>query len=356
MFSNLGEWQSFFTQQGMKSWARRLIFSTNETESWLKAAVATAHGPSKRLWTEYWIGMGLFLAMLGNAIHFASTGKLLPFDRYNPVDTDSRYGIAGVGYNPKFSAPDIPLKDENGDNLTIDLVGQADTVFRFALEPVSAVTSRENVLLRAARTQLEGETFSGQKVEGLAQRAAVLAQDVALPIGGGPVSQILRQKVPATEAFIPASERKIGVAGQAVQATGVNLRSIRQDLDLYQQYREIASTLVPDDLKDLWEKYQDIPDGDRLDWLRRNVDTATYARILRIDKGVKPARDELRKANPTLDVFLIETRRVNKALTKEGEAALRKRRGLPVSPPYSEPFRLPPLNPADFGQRLVPTR
>ena len=339
LYSNLGVWQSVFAQPAMRELTRNLFFSTNETESWIRSAVSTVHGPSKRLWMEHWAGLGIFLAGLASVIHFATTRKPLPVDRFNPVVKDDR-GLLPINYNPKFLAPDIPIKDANGDNLTVDLVGQADTIFRFALDPLAALQARENVLLRAITTQATGKPFGGGRLEGAKERGIQAAYELAAPIGLGAVLQAVRQKVPAAEDIIPPSERRIGAAGQAIQATGINLRSVRRDVELLNQYNELKEKLLPATLKDAWEKYQDIPGRDRAAYLKSAQGRGRASSIRLFERRLDRERRRFRRQNPLLDSYMVEIGRVSEPVTQEGRNALRLRRrnlGISVGNPAPSP-------------------
>jgi len=345
MYSNLPVWQSVFQQPAMREITRQLIFSTNESESWIRGALMTVKGPSKRVWLEHWAGLFIFMSALANIIHFATTGKPLPVDRYNPV-TRQESGIP-VGYNYRFLAPDIPLKDENGENLTVDLMGQADTLLHWLLDPAGALQARENVLPRAAMTQITGRAYGGTPLRGPEERAIQAGYDVLLPIGMGAVAQAARQVIPGAGGVVPVSERRIGPSGQLVQATGVNLRSTRRDIELLTKYDRLADTLVPANLKNAWAEYKAVPSVDRATWLK----TSPYRFTLTaFEDRVARAREDFRRKNPLLDAYLVELGRVSKPLTLAGQEALRKRRGqLPQS-------ALPrvPTAPSPVGQQGQP--
>ena len=80
MFSTLADWQVAIKHPHVRTFFRHLMFSPNETESWLRVFVHGVKGPHASLFREYWGGYFLFLALVGNVINYASTGKVLPFE------------------------------------------------------------------------------------------------------------------------------------------------------------------------------------------------------------------------------------------------------------------------------------
>ena len=220
-FSTLGEFQTVINQlpKGYGDFLRRVIFSTNETESLFRSAFSAVKGPHKRLWLEYYAGTLGFLALTAELTHKASTGEWLPTDRLNPTE---RGGPLGVQYNRDFLAPDIPLKGRGGTQLSIDLMGQLDTVFR-VLDPKAFVDGRLAVPVRAALTQYtDGNEFTGP-LDTPGKRLRQLGTDLGLPIGLGN--------------FVGQSEVRLGEAGSRLQATGVNVRA-ETNPDLRQRLAE----------------------------------------------------------------------------------------------------------------------
>lgn len=227
MFSALGEWQTIFNQPAMREFSRSLLFSSNETEGWIRQAVSTVKGQNKRLWQEYAVGMMLFLAASANAVNILSTGEPLPLASYSPVSLDNPYSPlpGGVAYNTRFMSPQLPWDGAQGQPLFLDLVGQADTFMRWALDPIGALGSRVNVLPRAIMNQLQSEDFFGRPVEGIGGRARQAVADIFTPIGLGNVGEILRGVLPEAEGPLPIGETEVGRGGLAVQALGLNVRA-----------------------------------------------------------------------------------------------------------------------------------
>ena len=247
MFSTLGNYQSIIQNPFVKEVSRGLIFSTNETESLLRGAASSVVGPNKRLWAEYWAGAFLGLAATANLVHYAATGEWLPAERYNPIEKTKYGGVGGLGYNPKFLAPDVGLKGRGGTKVSLDLVGQLDTVFRL-LDPKSFVEARENVLPRAIVNQWKGEDFFGDPLDSPGKRLGQFASDVIEPIGVGQIRGALGIGG-------PGGEPRLGPTGQLIQGAGVNLRA-----ETTPQLRQRLAEAVG---KDDW-KLVDSVDKDRL--------------------------------------------------------------------------------------------
>jgi len=246
MFSTLGNFQSVIKNRPLKTILHSLIFSTNETESFIRQAGSVFAGPNKRLWGSYYLGGAVFLAATANLIHLAATGEMLPWDRYNPIDYGDKPGARynklgiGIGYNSNFLQPQIPfLRGRSGSRVDLDLMGQMDTALRM-LDPISFFQARENVLPRALVNQAMGEDFYGRPIDtvgprGVVSRAQQFAQDVFQPIGAGMVAEAARQTVPGVDKIIPENEGRIGPAGSLVQASGLNLggEGTKELLDRY---------------------------------------------------------------------------------------------------------------------------
>jgi hypothetical protein len=219
MFSTLPNWQTIFSSPGMRALTRSLIFSTNEPEALIKQAFSTVQGPNKRLWAENWVGGVLFLGATANVIHYAATGEPLPMDRYKPLTTEG-FGPLPVSYNSGFMSPDVPgIKGRNDTQLTLDLMGQMDTIFR-VLDPQSFVTSRFSTLGRAAINQASGTDFQGRPLDSPKERIAQAVSDLFGPIGLGEVASAVDPT-----GLVPEGESRLGTAGQFIQSAGANLRA-----------------------------------------------------------------------------------------------------------------------------------
>tara|TARA_R110002110_G_scaffold247017_1_gene463345 strand:- start:351 stop:2087 length:1737 start_codon:yes stop_codon:yes gene_type:complete len=230
-FSTLASWQTVVKSPHMKEFLYNVIFSANESESLIRQAVGIVKGPNKRLWAEHHAGMVLGIAMVANIINYSATGKPLPASSYSPIDLGDQYGSLKFGYNGRFMSPAIPgLKSKTGGPVYLDLVGQMDTVFRWAINPVNAVASRLNVIPRAVTNQVVGKTFFGEDLGGLGEpskwpiRAIAAASDVLAPIPVTAGLAAAQSAIPQLEGIVPTGERRLDATGQAIQAIGLNLR------------------------------------------------------------------------------------------------------------------------------------
>jgi hypothetical protein len=228
MFSTLGPWQSWFTHPSTRELAHAMIFSTNESESWIRAATSTVKGPNKKLWQDYSLGMMIFMGMVANTVNFQATGESLPIEAYSPITTNDPYAFLGgmVGYNSKFLSPQVTVAGRGEVPLYLDVVGQADTFFRWLLDPPGALTARYNVLPRAVVNQAQGHDFMGRPIEGLRDRTVQALDDLVLPIGPGYFSDVVREQIPVTQDVLAAREPRLGMLGSMIQSTGLNLRAI----------------------------------------------------------------------------------------------------------------------------------
>ncbi len=228
MFSSLGEWQTVFQQPAMKSLARSLLFSTNETESWMRQGLSLFKGQNKRLWQDYYVGLFLFLAGLANAINILAEGEPLPLEAYSPIKVGDRYAVlpGGISYNTRFLSPKIPwAKGADGRDLYLDVIGQADTFLRWILNAPGALASRLDIIPRAVVNQVSGESYFGEPIVTPTERLKHAAMDVFLPISAGSALGAAREVIPELAETVPPVEPSLGVAGGLLQATGVNIRA-----------------------------------------------------------------------------------------------------------------------------------
>ena len=238
-YSTIPASQSVIQNRMLRETLRRVFFSVGESEGLLRQATNVFHGPNKRFWGKHFIGVYLFLITTAMIIHYASTGEPLPADRYSPISKDN-WGPLPFGYNTKFAAPTLPIKGRGDVELTLDLAGQMDTAFR-VLDPINFLTSRESVPVRAAWNQISGEDFYGAPIDdvgpgGVISRTSQLMHDLFAPIGlGGITGEAARQFIPGVTEIVPRAEDRLGLAGQAIQATGMNVRA-ETTMDLLNRY------------------------------------------------------------------------------------------------------------------------
>jgi hypothetical protein len=236
--------QSAITSRWLTEFLRRLMFSANEAQGIIRQHTGIFHGPYQRFWQENALGHFLFLATTANIIHFASTGKVLPMVRYNPIastDSGEAYGPLPYGYHTSFLSPTSPVPGPAGTQLKLDLVGQMDTVFR-VLDPGGWVGSRESVPINAFLNQKDAKDFYDQPIDrfgpsGVYSRTSQFTQDMILPIGFGESGlQILTQQIPGAEKLVLPHEERIGLYGHLIQGTGMNVRGERLNTALKRLY------------------------------------------------------------------------------------------------------------------------
>ena len=207
----------------------RLFFSLGENEGLLRLFTGAIRGENAAYFRTRWVGIYLGLITLASAIHFASTGKPLPLDRFTPI-SKNKWGPLPVGYNTNFAAPTLPIRGRGDTEITLDLVGQMDTAFRL-LDPKSFLSARTSVPVRAFENQRTGKDFFGAPIDtvgpgGIFSRSAQLAQDLFAPIGPGQAGlEALRSNIEETEGLIQPGEDRLGTTGIGIQASGVNLRA-----------------------------------------------------------------------------------------------------------------------------------
>ena len=220
MFSSQAVWQSILKDPQFRQWSRIALFSPNETEAWLQQALRAVSGENKALWQEYWLGMGITLVVMANAIHMVSTqGKPLPAERYIPFNFDF-----GWGFNNLFLSPNAPFTGLGGAELHIDLLGQADTVLRLISNPQRFVRDRFSTIAGAGTTQVTSTAYGGYKIKGWKDRIAQLAVDLGLPIGAASLAEIIRQSFGLDYIFNP-NEPRIGLFGNLTSGTGLPIHA-----------------------------------------------------------------------------------------------------------------------------------
>ena len=220
--------QSVVQNRFIRETFRRLFFSMGDSEGLLRGALGVLKGSSKKFWITNWVGAYLFLISAANVIHFTSTGKPLPVERYVPLSKDP-FGPLPFGYNRDFASPNLPFTGRSATENMLDVVGQLDTAFR-VLNPASFLSSRSSVPIRAGVNQATGTTFFEDPIDdvgpgGVVSRTAQFLLDMFSPIGVGQGAEaVARQFIPGAERVIPEGEDRIGLTGRLVQATGFNIR------------------------------------------------------------------------------------------------------------------------------------
>lgn len=254
-----------------KSFLKRFMFSVNEQETFHRQMFGMFSGEDKAFWLSRNIGAMLSMYMMAEMIHRATTGESLPKGRLLPIDIDTGrnrvgdlLGAVGVpegianrvypySYANQWLAPDIPVAGRDGDNVSLDMLNQYDTVFRtfdskYQVPVIGSLGSRLGTTPSAIATQIFGEDFRGRKIDqyGIPQRILQGVHDLGLPIGFGQLltglvvrsigdkglptlgtsrSPILAPGTTVADIF-PTEESKLGGTALAIQgATGLNLKA-----------------------------------------------------------------------------------------------------------------------------------
>lgn len=262
LYSVIPESQSVIQNKQARWFLTRFLFSLGENEGLLRSFTGAIAGPNAALFRTRLVGTYLGLMGLASTIHFASTGKPLPLDRFVPVSKD-KFGPLPFGYNTDFASPTLPIKGRGGVDIELDLVMQQDTIFRI-LDPKSFLNARFSVPISTLRNQAEGTDFFGAPIDtvgpgGIFSRTSQLVQDLFAPIGAGQAGlEIFRNNVEESEGLITPGEGRLGTAGLGIQAGGVNLRAERtpelldriraevlRDRGIDESYDEIAANDLP---------------------------------------------------------------------------------------------------------------
>jgi len=247
-YSTIPVSQSSIQWPWLRNFLKMFMFSLGESEGLIKQATKTMSGPDAAYWRKHWIGSYFSLLTTAEVIHWASTGEHLPVERWKPFeavedwDGPSWKTPLPFAYRRDFVSPDIPIKDRTGEQrLTLDLIGQMDTVLRM-LSPADWVNSRRSVPVTAIAHQATGKDFYGRyidtygpslgPIDGLVSRTAVLIHDLGVPIGVGQAgTQLIREALPEkvfgvdVEKLIPQEGGRLGLAGLAIKGTGFLPRS-----------------------------------------------------------------------------------------------------------------------------------
>lgn len=262
LYSVVPESQSVIQNKQARWFLTRFLFSLGENEGLLRSFTGAISGPNAALFRTRLVGTYLGLMTLASTIHFASTGKPLPLDRFVPVSKD-KFGPLPFGYNTDFASPTLPIKGRGGVDIDLDLVMQQDTIFRI-LDPKSFLNARFSVPVSTIRNQVAGTDFFGAPIDtvgpgGIFSRTSQLVQDMFAPIGAGQAGlEIFRNNVEESEGLITPGEGRLGTAGLGIQAGGVNLRAERtpelldrirgevlRDRGIEESYEEITATDLP---------------------------------------------------------------------------------------------------------------
>lgn len=210
-FSSIPNWQSAVRSKTGRDLLKFPFFATGELEGWFRLPFQAPAG---------------FAGIIGSTVIMAEmlqklfTGNWLTLDQLNPYEVrgettglKEKLPIIGKGgFNPTFLRPELPWKGPLGRTLYLDLLGQSDTPFRFALDPEFATTTRLGQFPRlgfdlAAVLHGDAPAF-GEVVEGPADAARFAFQQVS-PI--------------AASGLAGTETGRIGATGAGIQSGGLNI-------------------------------------------------------------------------------------------------------------------------------------
>jgi len=226
MTSSQGSWQSAVKNPNVRQALNTVIFSPNETETWIKAFSRMFKGDYKSLYGKYWMGAYINMAVVGNLINYWSTGEAMSIDMYSPIkmrDENDGWdiGIPGVKYNEHFMSP-IISKARNGLPVKLDLVNQFDTPIHWMTDAQKAIGNRASPLINMARPWASGTTFYGEPLESAMDKFTYNFYS-NLPMSIWQSLKTSENYFPWLENLLPEEETGIGEA-QAIQISGMNVK------------------------------------------------------------------------------------------------------------------------------------
>jgi len=232
-FSSIPNWQSAVKSATGRDLMKFPFFATGELEGWFRIPFQAPAGFAGIIGTT---------VIAAEMLNKAFTGDWLNEDQLNPYDAkgfqelkdrpQNLLSFQGTGiFNTHFLRPILPWKGADGRVLYLDLLGQADTPFRWALDPVFATRTRLGQFPAAGFdiadiTHGDAPMF-GEKVESPQDLARFAAQELS-PISVGALS--------GTE------QQRIGGVGAGLQTTGLNISAERR---ADQAKREFEKAGVP---------------------------------------------------------------------------------------------------------------
>lgn len=218
-FSSKPAWQSILRSPTTRDVARTITFSPNETESWFSSFFRLFKGPNRVQAARYWAGLYLSAAMFAEGLNLLFTGKPLDKEALLPfLIKEDPEGNKQFSFNTRFLRPELPFTTPEGRKAYLDILGQADTPFRWIADPAFAARTRmgqlPQALLQSAPVisgQGPARGFFGEPFEG-PKGAAKFAGQLFAPI---PVSSLFEEI------------EVIGPEGAILQATGFNVSAER---------------------------------------------------------------------------------------------------------------------------------
>ena len=232
VMSALPDWQSVMTPR-VRQFARSVIFSPNEFESWFRVTTgAMAPGAKGAAFRTQWLGYMITSFMFAELLNFAFTGKPLGKSQLMPISTDFN---GKVQFNSRFMRPKLTgdgpagrvtnFTGPLGQELYLDILGQADTPFRWIFSPTFAIMTRLSAPYSTAIQLITEKRFFGKKDLNVTTE---IGPGISVPspeaLGFGaeqlaaPISLL---------ALLGEEKQRIGRTGAIIQAGGFNVSSER---------------------------------------------------------------------------------------------------------------------------------
>lgn len=227
MMSSPEQWQRFFvTNPRALHWARLPFISINETRSWFGIALEALPIPKNTSWRsfmDFWGGLFILYGAFTEMLTYAATGEHATWKDFWPLTADYESPYA-VDYSSDFMRPPVPGLRGRGDRqIHVDLMGQADTPFRF-LNPVNFVASRLSIPVRMITNQITGKQFFGEELGQILpypnprRLYDAIAGPLPMPIEAG--VQAFRSDDNALGNWVPEAEGRLGTSGNIAQGFG----------------------------------------------------------------------------------------------------------------------------------------
>ena len=225
MTSSQGSWQTTFKNATYRDALNVVVFSPNETETWLKSFANMFKGDYKKLYGKYYMGTYLNMVIVGNLINQWKTGEPMSIDMYSPLkmkdQENSEFSKFPLAYNDKFMSPIVGF-GRNGLPVKVDLVNQFDTAFQWMVDPITALKNRASPLVGFGRPWVSGTTFYGEPLESKMDKITYNAYS-QLPMSIWQTLKSSEAYFPQLSDKLPKEETGLGKT-QAIQISGINVK------------------------------------------------------------------------------------------------------------------------------------
>lgn len=214
IFSSLPAWQSVLRNPTTRDITRLSIFSMAEQESWIRM-------PFRQ--KAFLANIMLTTAVMSNMVSLVTKGELLPPEAYKPfnVDLEKR----SIDYNIGFLRAELPYVGPDGRKEYLDLLGQADTPFRFLGDPKFAIETRLGQFPAWGLQAYTGRTWFGEKEITGPKELALFTAEQAAPIPAAPHWE---------------ERKRIGTVGAIIQSIGLNVSAERLGDLFRRRFKELT--------------------------------------------------------------------------------------------------------------------